>query len=190
MNRKDVLKAFTQYDNGIRPDAYRNAKTSFVLNSDNVLYPAKILWALAKGVNNTGKYHTNDAITELKDLGFTVHKIVDSTESTNLEQQVNDLISGPNEVLRRGVADAPKKPTRSQVLTYQFNRSPYVVAATLKRANGICEQCQEEAPFTKRNTNTPYLEVHHKTWLSNDGEDTIENARALCPNCHRKAHYG
>lgn len=23
-------------------------------------------------------------------------------------------------------------------------------------------------------------------WLSNDGEDTIDNTIALCPNCHRK----
>jgi len=26
--------------------------------------------------------------------------------------------------------------------------------------------------------------------LSEGGEDTLENAIALCPNCHRKMHYG
>ncbi len=25
--------------------------------------------------------------------------------------------------------------------------------------------------------------------LANNGDDTVENAIALCPNCHRKAHY-
>ena len=37
---------------------------------------------------------------------------------------------------------------------------------------------------------TPYLEVHHKIPLAKDGEDTIENAEALCPNCHREKHFG
>jgi 5-methylcytosine-specific restriction protein A len=32
------------------------------------------------------------------------------------------------------------------------------------------------------------LEVHHIQWLSNDGDDTIDNIVALCPNCHRKMH--
>ena len=35
-----------------------------------------------------------------------------------------------------------------------------------------------------------FLEVHHIKWLSNGGEDSVENALALCPNCHRQAHYG
>jgi 5-methylcytosine-specific restriction protein A len=34
------------------------------------------------------------------------------------------------------------------------------------------------------------LEVHHKTPLSARGEDTVENAIALCANCHRELHYG
>jgi len=33
-----------------------------------------------------------------------------------------------------------------------------------------------------------HLECHHVKWLSKEGEDTIENAVALCPNCHRKMH--
>ncbi|MEE7094460.1 HNH endonuclease, partial [Escherichia coli O10] len=37
---------------------------------------------------------------------------------------------------------------------------------------------------------TPFLEVHHIEWLSKGGEDSVENAIALCPNCHRQAHYG
>ncbi len=34
----------------------------------------------------------------------------------------------------------------------------------------------------------PYLEVHHIKWLSKGGADSIENAIALCPNCHSKMH--
>jgi 5-methylcytosine-specific restriction protein A len=43
------------------------------------------------------------------------------------------------------------------------------------------------APFKDKN-GEPFLESHHIEWLSKDGEDTIENSIALCPNCHRKMH--
>jgi 5-methylcytosine-specific restriction protein A len=32
--------------------------------------------------------------------------------------------------------------------------------------------------------------VHHRVRLADGGDDTTDNAVALCPNCHRKAHYG
>lgn len=70
-----------------------------------------------------------------------------------------------------------------------FDRNPDVVAEVLTRAAGICEACNDPAPFIRRSNGTPYLEVHHKQWLSDEGEDTVGNAIALCPNCHRKAHY-
>ena len=35
----------------------------------------------------------------------------------------------------------------------------------------------------------PYLEVRHKVRLVDNGEDTVENAIAIGPNCHREAHY-
>jgi 5-methylcytosine-specific restriction protein A len=37
---------------------------------------------------------------------------------------------------------------------------------------------------------TPYLEVHHVKWLALGGSDTVSNAVALCPNCHRLMHHG
>lgn len=33
-----------------------------------------------------------------------------------------------------------------------------------------------------------FLETHHIVPLGQDGNDTIENTIALCPNCHRKMH--
>ena len=35
----------------------------------------------------------------------------------------------------------------------------------------------------------PYLEVHHLTRLADGGADLPQNVIALCPTCHRKAHY-
>jgi len=65
-----------------------------------------------------------------------------------------------------------------------------VIVEVLKRANGICERCKSKAPFIRKKDHTPYLEVHHKVFLANGGEDSIENAIAVCPNCHRELHFG
>jgi len=71
-----------------------------------------------------------------------------------------------------------------------FLRNPDVVAAVLLRANGFCERCNREAPFVRAKDGTPYLEVHHVVQLADGGEDTVDNAIALCPNCHRELHFG
>lgn len=74
-------------------------------------------------------------------------------------------------------------------LTKIFLRDAGVVDAAKQRAAGRCEYCQTEAPFLT-GAGTPYLEVHHVVPLSQDGEDRLDNVLALCPNCHRKAHFG
>ena len=43
-------------------------------------------------------------------------------------------------------------------------------------------------PFLKIN-GARYLEVHHLKRLADGGSDTIENAVAVCPNCHRELHF-
>lgn len=86
--------------------------------------------------------------------------------------------------------NAPKLPQPIQVLSHAFRRNPDVVAEVLVRANGICERCKSVAPFTRASDGTPYLEVHHRITLAAGGEDTVENAIALCPNCHRYLHLG
>lgn len=68
-----------------------------------------------------------------------------------------------------------------------FPRSPEISAYIKKQANGTCELCQQKAPFIKKN-GEPFLECHHIIWLSQQGEDKINNTVALCPNCHRKMH--
>jgi len=88
------------------------------------------------------------------------------------------------------LASAPKKPARTQVVSTAFLRNPDVVAAVLIRAKGQCEGCKCPAPFKRASDDTPYLEVHHRVHLAEGGDDTVENAVALCPNCHREAHYG
>ncbi|WP_157207534.1 HNH endonuclease [Mariniflexile maritimum] len=71
-----------------------------------------------------------------------------------------------------------------------YIRNSDVVAEVLDRANGICEYCENQAPFKRDFDGLGFLEVHHLIPLSENGLDTVENCVALCPNCHRHAHYG
>lgn len=90
---------------------------------------------------------------------------------------------------RRRLATASKFPEVIEVRSVAYRRNADVVAEVLDRANGLCEACGQRAPFERRSDGTPYLEVHHKRMLADGGEDTLVNAMAICPNCHRKSHY-
>ena len=79
-------------------------------------------------------------------------------------------------------------PNRQVKESTSFNRDPKVVAWVLKNSDGICESCNEPAPFSKPDGDF-YLEVHHLRRLADGGSDTITNAVAVCPNCHRRLHY-
>lgn len=91
---------------------------------------------------------------------------------------------------RRRLKEAEEKPEKLSVSSTQYKRNPDVIAEVLERADGVCEQCHQPAPFIRASNLTPFLEVHHKIPLSDGGTDTVGNAIAVCPNCHQKAHYG
>ena len=95
----------------------------------------------------------------------------------------------PDERLQR-IAIAEKTPQRLRVYSYTYRRNPDVVVEALIRANGHCENCGSSAPFNRLTDGSPFLEIHHRKSLSEGGEDTLDNVQALCPNCHRKKHYG
>lgn len=67
-------------------------------------------------------------------------------------------------------------------------RSDLVKKCVKRRAAGICELCGKPAPFYNKK-GEPYLECHHIIPIADKGPDEVDNAVALCPNCHRKMHY-
>ncbi|WP_454877419.1 HNH endonuclease [Serratia inhibens] len=70
-----------------------------------------------------------------------------------------------------------------------FKRSEDVKKYVLQRANGICESCDQPAPF-KKNNGEPYLEPHHTKRLADEGPDHPQWVGAICPTCHRRIHSG
>lgn len=80
----------------------------------------------------------------------------------------------------------PDATTAQKLINLQI-RAEAVRRYALARAAGACEGCRNPAPFETRKG--PYLEVHHVYRLSDGGPDHPGNVIALCPNCHRRAHY-
>jgi 5-methylcytosine-specific restriction protein A len=115
------------------------------------------------------------------------------TEETNNRKLAKEIAESKKlaaNVLKKRLETAPKIPERVQIISVGFRRNADVIVAVLNRANGICERCKKKAPFIRKSDGTPFLEVHHKITLAEGGEDTVENALALCPNCHREVHHG
>jgi 5-methylcytosine-specific restriction protein A len=104
----------------------------------------------------------------------------------NIQKSKND--SQQKRLMR--LKRSSKKPLTVEIKSIQYKRNPDVVVEVLNRANGICEKCKKKAPFFRKKDNSPYLEVHHIVTLANGGDDTVENAIAVCPNCHRELHFG
>lgn len=68
----------------------------------------------------------------------------------------------------------------------EFIRDPFIAEYVKDIAKGICQLCEQVAPFEKEGK--PFLHSHHIEYLSNGGLDTIENCIAVCPNCHARIH--
>ena len=92
--------------------------------------------------------------------------------------------------LQKTLARGQAYPAKTNVVTPVFVRNSYLAEFVKRQAHGICQDCHQFAPFISKITGEPYLETHHIIPLSLGGKDTIENVIALCPNCHRKRHYG
>jgi len=107
-----------------------------------------------------------------------------------LDDAVSKSLQDDDETRRARLANAPTLPAKVQVISHAYRRNPDVVAEVKRRAKGKCESCKRDAPFLRASDGSPFLEIHHIVTLADGGKDTVENATALCPNCHRKAHFG
>jgi len=125
------------------------------------------------------------------------HPIIDTPyeEPTNdpeiLQRRANKAINHFREPPCPGYQIPPKgnqTPERADSSKTGFIRDPNVIAWVLVEADGFCEACKSAAPFFRAG-GEPYLEVHHVRPLAEGGPDTVDNAIACCPNCHRRLHH-
>ncbi|CAM4087296.1 HNH endonuclease [Vibrio neonatus] len=165
---------------------------------------------LIKSENTTANFfaHKQNVIPLADSIRMLANKLHELPEYLQHEQDVEDIYSADkvrfdlDKAIAESMKDtlknrkkrlesSPKYPEKIQTVTTTFKRNPDVIVEVLLRANGVCERCKQQAPFLKRKGNTPYLlEVHHIIRLADGGTDSIDNAQALCPNCHRELHFG
>jgi len=140
--------------------------------------------ALSNDVQNFGRI--------LEHLDTTLARPAQNLASLKREEQAELKAAGADSSENRAkrIVAAATKPERMRVYSYTYRRNADIVAEALFRAGGVCEKCSSPAPFVRASDGTPFLEVHHVTPLSGGGEDRLENVLALCPNCHRKVHFG
>ena len=151
----------------------------------------KALWLHIDYYENKANVNLNALRKVAKKYEHISNKI-ETLESIDREfwSSVNNSLKLPEDLRRKRLESASAKPETIETAVQIFKRNPDVVAEVLFRANGKCELCGCKAPFIRKKDNTPYLEVHHRDPLSSGGPDTVDNALALCPNCHRKIHFG
>lgn len=106
------------------------------------------------------------------------------------EEGVSKSLQDSSSARKKRLASYDGNVTEKVVIQKVFVRNHDIVAEALIRSNGICEFCKRPAPFDRRKDGRPYLEVHHRIPLAEGGKDKLENTLALCPNCHREAHFG
>jgi 5-methylcytosine-specific restriction protein A len=124
------------------------------------------------------------------EFGSTLGAEGQEAQSEDFYDQVRRSIADGHASRQRRLEKALAFPEFEFRTTRFFARNPDVAAEVLVRANGVCERCNCEAPFVRSKDGSPYLEVHHTGRLADGGEDTVQNAMALCPNCHRELHFG
>jgi 5-methylcytosine-specific restriction enzyme A len=124
-----------------------------------------------------------------------VFELLPVNEPESIPDPINDSkdevqeINQPLNVLRQRALDrSTTNATPIERKAIYRKRSAAIKAYAIKRSNGICGGCDQPAPFSKPN-GLPFLEVHHVNRLSDGGIDHPNAVIALCPNCHRRAHY-
>ncbi|TPI35226.1 HNH endonuclease [Mesorhizobium sp. B3-2-1] len=117
-------------------------------------------------------------------LGAEEAEFAPTADTEILDQRVARLLQRE----RLPVPKGSKTAQTTVIAGTKFLRDPRVKAYVLQQAHGRCEACGTRAPF-KSLLGFDYLEVHHVKPLAAGGSDRVQNAVAVCPNCHRALHH-
>lgn len=120
----------------------------------------------------------------LKDSGNLVVK-KESPETPSPSKEIKNL----RQEAEKAASKDPVRDTSDAGTGSRYQRAPEIREFVIARADGVCEACGEPAPFKDKNGD-PYLESHHVDELGKGGEDHPAKVVALCPECHKRVHYG
>lgn len=112
-----------------------------------------------------------------------IRDIAESAYDTRVKA-LRDTPTARLEELNRSAGHARRETSGST-----FVRNPIVIELRRRRADYCCEQPGCNWKGFAPDGSDPFVEVHHIHPLAEGGPDTLHNTAALCPNCHRAAHY-
>lgn len=171
----------------------KDNKTIYVFEYTKTAYVRYIGLAEYLGHHAESRHDTNDETRS----AIVFHLDINSTKNTNKVEQTSPTYGIKNakdlkkknirELRKSAVTQAPKNATKSEKLVITNYRSQAIKLYVIARSKGICEACKIKAPFETKNG--PYLECHHLYRLADGGPDDPRNVIAVCPNCHRRAHF-
>ena len=182
LQRRGLKFVKKRYYESLSAQFNRSAK-AFEYRMQNISYVYSILgrrWL--KGLKPAEHVGPN-VLAVIEEL-ISVHEGTYSSPEFPFQEQITALRRSPGPQVPAGV----ERPEQQRQVSTVYSRDPSVVAWVLNNSRGKCEVCHNEAPFTKLNGDF-YLEVHHLRRLADGGSDTVTNAVAVCPNCHRALHY-
>lgn len=202
---------FKRYFFGVQQDKYNHYKSQdihilFICGDFDsaLLIPSSFLDELLKNVpvaadgswkldihQREGRFDILVTGKSYQDISSYICNPIDKTifeatsDSTLLDERVEHI-------RKHGKLKRPKGNTKPKIVfrpnTQMIERLPAVKAWVLQEAGGMCELCGQPGPFILP-TGEKYLEVHHIKQLADGGPDSVENAVAVCPNCHRLLHW-
>lgn len=120
----------------------------------------------------------------------------------SIEDQIDQAI---NDYLQKALINIDedklvKKPTKRKNKqkikdTYTYPRSELEMIKAKKNSDWRCEISSSHETFINEQLNKPFVEGHHliPMFVQDQFEYTIDfadNIVTLCPNCHRKIHFG
>jgi len=134
------------------------------------------------------------------------HKVAEETdikyESKNAETpeiETNNLDSQPianvyrqmstEKLLEQAQKQAQETTKKSTSSSQNFERNGAVRELARRRSKCSCEMTNCNYTGFEKKKGGKYIEVHHIRGLAAGGKDGIRNVAAVCPDCHKKAHY-
>jgi 5-methylcytosine-specific restriction endonuclease McrA len=194
ITRADILGAIELYEAGTRNGFGESTDFDLVL-PDGRRFPPKAIAGIAATRVAGRELRPPDfssgegqkCFRILREHGFEIVpkiEVGDNATDAKIQAAVEKILRS-KKLPKPAGTQKPKTVVRNATV---YERSPAVVAYVLQEAKGHCEACGEPAPFVDEN-GIPFLEVHHLQALGEGGADTVENALAACPNCHRRFHH-
>ncbi|QIH76409.1 hypothetical protein GTN31_08535 [Macrococcoides canis] len=149
--------------------------------------------------NKSKNYFPKSAINYY--LSFVSQILMDQeTEIDNLSDQLIDskqnTIKNSDIFIEKEINNPEKRPAPVIVNNIKrYKRNLLEVRKAKDSANYTCEFDSNHVTFQNSFDNKPFIEAHHLIPMATQGLfeyniDFADNIICLCPNCHRRIHYG